>query len=933
MEETVDLAIIGGPWPYGTSLSDAGTSPRAINAKPGVLDLGRADALNARTQQYFRVAGVLDELLSQGLTCNTSSTFADGEFKSRQNQWWTSLEYCAHPNFLMIGQPQIEKALLSHLDIPVHYDEQVVSISETQYGVSISTNRQRKVQCKFAIAADGARSTVRDALGIGFTGTKPEMVWAVLDTFIDTDFPQCPEIITFQLNEQSRVSWIPRERGMARFYILLDGEITQQRAEDSIRQHMAPHRINFVKTEWFSTFDVKERLASTFISKEAGRIFLAGDAAHVHSVNGGQGLNTGVADAFALSWRLAMAINHPSLAPSSRSELLQSYDIERRLVAKEVIDIAARLVRDTKTTAKQYVGTIEKNAGYITGMGVSYDNLGSSLVIESNQGIWKAGKRCPDILMSRLGCDESKQRLYSMFPYGNFLILQLGAARPPISCFEEEAIHLTVLPQGEQGQMAEGLKEVWLSDDKIFPQNIMSGKDSLVVVIRPDMYIGYVGNGDWLKTSKSSLIQGLFDNSNATPPSSLTEKAATAEIKKPGPASKPWLQILGSFFLYFNTWGLISSYGSFQAFYEVDLLRTKTAFMISIIGSLQTFLMVFLGFVTGPIYDSGYFRYLLITGSFLVTLGTLSQSFCTEYWQLLLAQGVAVGIGCGCFIILSVAIPSLWFTEKLPLANGIAASGSGVGGVILPILVRNLLPRVGFGWTVRVMTLIIIVTLGISNIILRGPTISKQRRKLIHRSSLSDWPYVTFVIGCCCVFLGIYTPFFYIQTYAIQRNLASANTSFYIVAAMNLSSIFGRIIPNLFTHTVGPLIMIMVTSVTLLATAFGFIGAQNIVTVFVVAIIYGFFTGTFFALQPTVFVRLTKDMRFMGTRFGMAFSVMSFALLFGPPISGALQKVFGYNGSWIWAGATVLLGTGMFVISFLLSRRKSDILNSLNGQR
>ncbi|GAP91334.1 putative FAD monooxygenase [Rosellinia necatrix] len=924
MEETVDLAIIGGG---PTGLLSAllarrqGLSVCIIDAKPAVLDLGRADALNARTQQYFEVSGVLDELLPQGLKCNTSSTFAEGEFKSQQNKWWTSIQHCAHPNFLMIGQPQIEKAIADHLDIPVHYGERVVSVSETRGGASILTDRQRKVHCKYAIAADGARSTMRSALGIEFTGTKPEMIWAVLDTFIDTDFPECPEIITFQLNEQSRVSWIPRERGMARFYILLDGEITQQRAEDSIREHMAPHRIDFVKTEWFSTFDVKERLASTFISKEEGRIFLAGDAAHVHSVNGGQGLNTGVADAFALSWRLAMAIKHPSLTPESRSKLLQSYDTERRLVAKEVIDIAAKLVRDTKMTAKKYVGTIEKNAGYITGMGVSYDGLGSSMVIESEQAIWEAGKRCPDILISKVGSDGEK-RLYSTVPYGKFLVLQLGTARTPPARFEEEAIHFTLLPRDAQREKADNLEETWVADGQAFPPNVVSGEGSLVVIVRPDMYIAYVGDGGWLETSKSSLVQGLLDQSDAPAPPLSTDKPEAEEIAKSKTDSKPWLQILGAFFLYFNTWGLISSYGSFQAFYEVDLLSDQTPFVISIIGSLQTFLMVFLGFVTGPIYDAGYFRYLLTAGSFFVTLGTLSQSFCTQYWQLLLAQGVAVGIGCGCFIILSVAIPSMWFTTKLPLANGIAASGSGVGGIILPILIRNLLPKVGFGWTVRVITLIIIVTLGISNIILRGPSGSKQRRKLIHRSSLSDWPYVTFVIGCCCVFLGIYTPFFYIQSYAISRELSSPNTSFYIVAAMNLSSIFGRIIPNFFTHLVGPLLMIMATSVTLLATAFGFIGAQSIATVFAVAVVYGFFTGTFFALQPTVFVRLTKDMRFMGTRFGMAFSVMSISLLFGPPIAGALQRVYGYEASWIWSGATMLLGTGVFIFSFYLSQRK-----------
>lgn len=113
---------------------------------------------------------------------------------------------------------------------------------------------------------------------------------------------------------------------------------------------------------------VKERIASTFVSNQgAGRIILAGDAAHVHSVNGGQGLNTGVADAFSLSWRVAAAANNEGLSRDTATKLIRSYDTERRAVAQEVIDVAAALVRDTAHTAKQYVSTIEKNAGYITG--------------------------------------------------------------------------------------------------------------------------------------------------------------------------------------------------------------------------------------------------------------------------------------------------------------------------------------------------------------------------------------------------------------------------------------------------------------------------------------------------------------------------------------------------------------------------------------
>lgn len=124
----------------------------------------------------------------------------------------------------------------------------------------------------------------------------------------------------------------------------------------------------------------------------------------------------------------------------------------------------------------------------------------------------------------------------------------------------------------------------------------------------------------------------------------------------------------------------MSSYGTFQTIYEADQLSHHTPFQISVVGSLQTFLMVFLGFVVGPIYDAGYFRHLLAAGSLLIVVGTVLQSLCSSLWQLILTQGVLVGVGAGCLSILSVAIPSLWFTTKLPLANGIAASGSGFGG-------------------------------------------------------------------------------------------------------------------------------------------------------------------------------------------------------------------------------------------------------------
>lgn len=126
--------------------------------------------------------------------------------------------------------------------------------------------------------------------------------------------------------------------------------------------------------------------------------------------------------------------------------------------------------------------------------------------------------------------------------------------------------------------------------------------------------------------------------------------------------------------------GLVSSYGSFQTIYENGVLREHTPFQISVIGSVQIFLMVFLGLVVGPVYDAGYFHHLLAVGSLLIFAGTLLQSFCVAFWQFLLTQGGLVGVGAGCLSLLAVAAPALWFSTRLPIANGLAATGSGLGG-------------------------------------------------------------------------------------------------------------------------------------------------------------------------------------------------------------------------------------------------------------
>lgn len=244
--------------------------------------------------------------------------------------------------------------------------------------------------------------------------------------------------------------------------------------------------------------------------------------------------------------------------------------------------------------------------------------------------------------------------------------------------------------------------------------------------------------------------------------------------------------------------------------------------------------------------------------------------------------------------------------------------------VVLPIMVREIHLRAGVGWASRSLCFVSLALLGLSSLILRDrrPPGKRKTRSLVDSAAFRDWPYLLFVLGCCVVFLGIYTPFVHIQSFSLQRGIASPWLSLYILSILNASSILGRILPNLFANRVGPLNMIIITSLGLSASTFSLLAASDLAPLLVVAVVFGFFTGTFFSLMPTIFVRLSPDPTMIGTRFGMAFSAMSVPLLFGPPIAGALLgEKAGYDGSWIWAGTVMAAGGGVILGSRILKAR------------
>lgn len=226
----------------------------------------------------------------------------------------------------------------------------------------------------------------------------------------------------------------------------------------------------------------------------------------------------------------------------------------------------------------------------------------------------------------------------------------------------------------------------------------------------------------------------------------------------PNGGLKAWLQVLGSFFLFWNTWGIVNTFGTYETYYQTGILASSSPSDIAWIGSCQAFFLMLVGSITGPVYDAGYVPQLLLGGTFFAVFGQMMLSLCTEYYQVFLAQAICTGIGLGCLFVPAVALLSTYFTTRIATAIGIAAAGSSLGGVVYPIVFHRLQPHIGFPWAARVQGFLMLGTLVVSNSVMRVRVLPPGRRKFLDTSAFTDLPYILFVLGMTLAFVGLYNP-------------------------------------------------------------------------------------------------------------------------------------------------------------------------------
>ena len=375
------------------------------------------------------------------------------------------------------------------------------------------------------------------------------------------------------------------------------------------------------------------------------------------------------------------------------------------------------------------------------------------------------------------------------------------------------------------------------------------------------------------------------------------------------------MHVVGGFMLLFNSWGVLNTFGVFQTYYESGTLFVRSTSDISWIGSIQMLMVLLMGVAVGPIYDYGYLRPLLWTGSFGIVFGHMMLSLCDEYWQVVLAQGFVVGMGAGCLFVPCVSILPTYFSTRVGLALGLAYSGSSIGGIIYPIVLYRLLENLTFAWSIRVIGFIALGTLCIPLAVMRVRVAPPKPRGFIDWTAFTDIPYMILVLAVVLGMIGATVLVIFISFYSVDRGILDNRMAFYLVPILNAGSVFGRVLPNAVSDIIGPFNIVTPCALITGIVLFCLMTAKNEASIIILALLGGFFSGVFIAMPPACFIPLIQDKSKIGTRIGMGYGIISFSLLIGGPGAGAIlgtKRPLNWDDIWVLAGTATCISGLMF---------------------
>ncbi|KAI0599966.1 FAD binding domain-containing protein [Biscogniauxia sp. FL1348] len=443
------------------------------HAKSAQDAYGRAITLFPRTIEMLDQLGLADELLQHGFACRDTAAY-DAEGREVHGRGWSFLHDMKDTAFdfpLVLRQKYQEEifraAMRPHgVEVEAPVELTAVTVDEGApagtYGVTArvrdnATGAEETLRCKYLVACDGGRSTVRRLLRIPFEGATTEDRWVRIDGVVRTDLPKPRTYCAIESPTHGNVLWVALDRGRTRIgyalppaaaAVAFDEEAAVRHAAEAVR----PFALAFERVDWWTVYTVAQRVAARF---HAGgpSVLLAGDCAHTHSSAAAQGLNTGIHDVVNLGWKLALVLLRPGAAAAAESSrhlpLLRTYEDERRPHVMRVVrydrDIS-RLMSNRlpegwagDADVSAVLAQVMREAGeFSSGLSISYEvqpggrnplNVAGSFAgAGARVG---PGVRAPDVTLLRPGTREPTRLIRETPNTARFHVLFFASGRAP----------------------------------------------------------------------------------------------------------------------------------------------------------------------------------------------------------------------------------------------------------------------------------------------------------------------------------------------------------------------------------------------------------------------------------------------------------------------------------------------------------------------
>lgn len=351
MKSETDVVIVGAG-PTGLSLACQliryGVDFVIVERNEGPTPFSKALAVHARTLEIYEQMDLAQTAIERGAVANVVRLIEGGEVRAELDFTEIGTGLSPYPYVLTLEQSQNERLLYEYVQRHGHdvvWNTTLEHLVQTEAGVTVvctgPNGEQREIRAKYAVGCDGAKSKVRNELGLSFEGSTFERIFYVADVVLEWDLPHDGLAIT--LAHDAFVLFFPMHGGDHHYRIVgVFPEDAEELEGDALYAAIEKHvieqsklRMDITGVNWFSSYKVHTRRVNSF---SAGRGFVAGDAAHIHSPAGGQGMNTGIQDSYNLAWKIAAVLNG-----SAGAGLLDTYNEERLENAQRLLETTDRL--------------------------------------------------------------------------------------------------------------------------------------------------------------------------------------------------------------------------------------------------------------------------------------------------------------------------------------------------------------------------------------------------------------------------------------------------------------------------------------------------------------------------------------------------------------------------------------------------------------